>query len=78
MKVADAIKRLKQYDPDNELIIAWWDSEMMAEELKMTGTEWVKICETLSDLSPSANEEVYETALYELIQLRQGDLQWEK
>jgi hypothetical protein len=33
MKVADAIKRLKQYDPDNELIIAWWDSDMIAEEL---------------------------------------------
>ncbi len=75
MKVADAIQRLKQYDPDNELIIAWWDSDMIAEEFKMAEAEWVKICEKLSDLTPLANEEVYETAVYELIQLREGELE---
>ena len=75
MKVADAIKRLKQYDPNNELIIAWWDSDMITEELKMTEPEWTKICEKLSDLTPLANEEIYETAVYELVQLREGELE---
>jgi len=73
MKVANAIKRLQAYDPDDELIIAWWDSEMMPEELKTTKVQWIKICETLDDLTPSINEEIYETALFELVQLQEGD-----
>lgn len=73
MKVANAIKRLQAYDPDDELIIAWWDNEMIPEELEMTKDEWVKVCETLDDLTPLANEEVYETAIYKLVQLQERD-----
>jgi hypothetical protein len=75
MKVANAIKRLQAYDPDDELIIAWWDFEMIPEELKITEIEWSKVCETLDDLTPIANEEIYETAIYKLAQLRDGNKQ---
>ena len=73
MKVANAIKRLQAYDPDDELIIAWWDNDILSEEYKMTKTEWIKICESLDDLTPSINEEMYKQIFIELVQFRKED-----
>lgn len=31
MKVSEAIKSLTQYDPDEEIILAYWDKEFIAD-----------------------------------------------
>jgi len=39
MKVKDAIEYLSKKNPDEQIIIAWWDSEAFAN-LSLTPEEW--------------------------------------
>lgn len=43
MKAQDAIKWLSEYDPEQEIIIAWWDKETTGYEL--TDEQWATVIE---------------------------------
>ena len=47
MKVQDAIKWLSNYDPEQEIIIAWWDKETSGYDL--TDEQWATIVEAVGD-----------------------------
>lgn len=47
MKAQDAIKWLSNYDPEQEIIIAWWDKDTSGYDL--TDEQWATIVEAVSD-----------------------------
>jgi hypothetical protein len=57
MKAQDAIKWLSNYDPEQEIIIAWWDKDTSGYEL--TDEQWLTIVEAVSD-----NDNVFDDVSY--------------
>ncbi len=52
MRVKYLIEQLKEYDPDDELIVAYWDKNHVSENLNrdIDSEQWVKIvdlCDTV-------------------------------
>ena len=46
MKVQELVEQLKQYEPDHELIVAYWDKETIegyTEDLTMTPDQWSEV-----------------------------------
>ena len=52
MKVADIIKTLEEYDPNDSVVIAWWDRESFdPHQLKdMSADEWSSACEYMEEI----------------------------
>ena len=52
MKVADIIRHLEKYDPNDSVVIAWWDREAFDPDLvsELSLDEWGSICESLDDI----------------------------
>lgn len=57
MKAQDAIKWLSEYDPEQEIIIAWWDKDTSGYDL--TDEQWLTIVEAVSD-----NDNVFDDVSY--------------
>jgi|TARA_R110000782_G_scaffold92967_1_gene176421 hypothetical protein len=54
MKIKEAIRLLKQYNEEEEIIIAWWDRSSFN---KMTGDEWSEASEAGDDMDWSSTQE---------------------
>lgn len=57
MKASKAIEMLKDYAPDEEIYIMWWDSEIL--EISLEKSEWNEIVDSLEN-SDIGSEEVSE------------------
>jgi len=63
MKASRAIEMLKDYDPDQELYVLWWDSNIDEDGEDtpiLSSTEWAGIVKTLERWG-EGSEEVNET-----------------
>jgi hypothetical protein len=56
MKVSKAIEYLKDYDPNDELLIAWWDRETTGHD-DISVEEWSKMVQII-DRQDSVFEDV--------------------
>jgi hypothetical protein len=68
MKVSEAIKMLQSYDPNDHVVIGWWSRELFEDEYDIDDNTWQSICESLIDLTDSANADIYDAIVYELEQ----------
>ncbi len=67
MKASKAIEMLKDYAPDEEIYIMWWDSdiaEMVSEKL-LTKADWNDIVHSLEH-NDAGSEEVSEFIIAEI------------
>ena len=64
MKVKEAIKRLNEMSPDDDVIIGWWTRDLSSDTYVIDDERWEQICEQLLDLTNRANEDVYNEILY--------------
>jgi len=50
MKIRDLIKFLQSiYDPNDSIIVAWWDQDSFSEASDMDKDEWAKAAEYITD-----------------------------
>lgn len=49
MKIKDINKHFKDYEPDEEVFIMWWDKEDFDESFpkKMTDQEWITVVKAM-------------------------------
>ena len=67
MKASKAIEMLKGYEPDEEIYILWWDSdiaEMISEE-PLAEDKWNEIVDSLEN-NDAGSEEVSEFIIAEI------------
>ena len=50
MKAKDVIKHIQDYHPDDEIIILWWDSDTVADQV-VSHEEWNKVVNNLDGYS---------------------------
>jgi hypothetical protein len=50
MKAKDVIKHMQDYHPDDEIIILWWDSDTVADQV-VSNEEWNTIVSNFDDYS---------------------------
>jgi len=52
MKVKYLIEQLKKYNPDDEIVVAYWDREWYQDqlELEMTDEQWLDIADDGGDV----------------------------
>jgi hypothetical protein len=46
MKVREALRHLSDYNPDDDLVIVWWDKDWMDNtdsELQLTDEQWEEV-----------------------------------
>lgn len=45
MRVKDVLRNLKEYDPNDEIIIQWWDKDHVSLNINkdISGDQWSKI-----------------------------------
>ena len=59
MKVSKAMEMLKEYAPDEDIYILWWDSEIagMFSENSFTKSEWLGVVDSLEH-NDNGSEEI--------------------
>jgi hypothetical protein len=50
VKASEAIELLKGYAPDDELVIMWWDYDLVNSWEHLTVNEWSDVVEDLGDM----------------------------
>lgn len=67
MKVSKAMEMLKGYEPDEEIYILWWDSEIMEShsDEPLTEADWNDIVHSLEH-NDAGSEEVSEFIVSEI------------
>ena len=52
MKVADIIKTLEEYDPNDSVVIAWWDSDIFDPDLvgTLSSDDWEAACDSMEEI----------------------------
>jgi hypothetical protein len=50
VKASQAIELLKGYAPDDELVIMWWDYDLVNSWEHLTVNEWSDVVEDLGDM----------------------------
>ena len=52
MRVKYLIEQLKEYDPDDELIVAYWDKNHISDSLDrdIDGKQWAEIVDSCDDV----------------------------
>lgn len=67
MKVSKAIEMLKDYKPDEEIYILWWDSEIteMFSEEPLAEDKWNEIVDSLEN-NDIGSEEISEFIVAEI------------
>ena len=52
MKIKHLIEQLKKYNPDDEIVVAYWDREWYQDqcELEMTDEQWLDIADDGGDV----------------------------
>lgn len=54
MKVKDALQMLSRYSPDDEIIIMWWDYELVNSWESLTTDEWSDVVDELDEMEPES------------------------
>lgn len=49
MKVKDVIKSMQYYNPEDEIVILWWDKDIISCEDDLSDNDWAKIVKILDD-----------------------------
>ena len=62
MKVRELMNELKEYDPDDALVVAWWERDLF-DTADMTPEQWVDAAEHLENTDWSST---YDRLLYAL------------
>ncbi len=75
MKASKAIEMLKDYAPDEEIYIMWWDSEIIEahSDEPLTGSEWNEIVDSLEN-NDIGSEEVSDYIVDSIEQTMQDKL----
>jgi hypothetical protein len=83
MRVSKIIECLNTfYEQDDDLIVAWWDRSIANSAIganddneinPVTDDEWARVCHVLEDLTTRANEDVWESIVHTMENLRSGD-----
>jgi len=76
MRVADIIESLKRYDPEDSVVVAWWDRESFDPDLvsELSLDEWGSICESLDDKDWSFTSDQLDVDLREILR-EEGEVQ---
>ena len=76
MKVKDAIQYLNKYEPEDELLIMWWDSDALASpDDTVTNEEWSQIIDQTDGYGfDGINQDIYEILKETLFDIREGTI----
>ena len=60
MKVKEAIKYLGHLDPEDSIVISWWEKDMFSQSEKWTDEQWAFLAERVSSKMDwsNAHEEI--------------------
>jgi len=74
MKAKDVIKYMKEYHPEDELLVMWWDSDVLYNgDSEVTEDEWNGVIDTTDGHGlDSVNDEVYSILKEILFAIRRG------
>jgi len=76
MKVKDVIKYMKEYNPEDRLLIMWWDSDALASPDDIVkNEEWNKIIDRTDGYGfDGVNQDIYEILEETLFDIRKGEI----
>ena len=75
MKVKDAIKYLKEYNPEDEILIMWWDSDVLTyPDDIVSDEEWNKIMDITDGYGfDGVNNDIYDILQETLFEVREKE-----
>jgi hypothetical protein len=75
MKVKDVIEYMKEYNPEDELLVMWWDSDVLYNDLEndpVSKEEWNKIIDKIDGYGfDGINNDIYDILGETLIDIRE-------
>ena len=76
MKVKDVIKYMKEYNPEDRLLIMWWDADVLASPDDIVkNEEWNKIIDQTDGYGfDGVNQDIYEILEETLFDIRKGEI----
>ena len=76
MKVKDVIKYMKEYNPEDRLLIMWWDADVLASPDDIVkNEEWNKIIDQTDGYDfDGVNQDIYEILEETLFDIRKGEI----
>ena len=78
MKVKDVIKYMKEYNPEDELLVMWWDANVLTYPNDIVSNqEWNKIIDRTDGYGfDGVNQDIYEILEETLFDIRKGEIKW--
>ena len=73
MKVKDAIKALKTYDSDENILIWWWDIDPYMDLYNITKEEWEKVMDKVDEYSFDSISETVNDAIQTELKIIRGE-----
>ena len=75
MKVKDVIKYMKEYNPEDRLLIMWWDADVLASPDDIVkNEEWNKIIDQTDGYDfDGVNQDIYEILEETLFDIRKRE-----
>ena len=75
MKVKDAIKYLKEYNPEDQILIMWWDSDVLTyPDDIVSDEEWNKIMDITDGYGfDGVNNDIYDILQETLFEVREKE-----
>ena len=72
MKVKDVIEYMKEYNPEDELLVMWWDSDVLYNDNDtVSKEEWNKIIDQTDGYGfDGVNQDIYEILEETLFDIR--------
>ena len=76
MKVKDVIEYMKEYNPEDELLVMWWDSDVLYNDNDtVSKEEWNKIIDKTDGYGfDGINNDIYEILEETLFDIRKGEI----
>jgi hypothetical protein len=69
MKIQDLIDYLQRnYEPDDAIVVAWWDQEHFDAAVNLSPDEWAQAAEFMGEMDWSVTHETLVCALDEYLQ----------
>ena len=73
MKIENALKTLKSYTNDEEILIWWWDIDPYKDLYNITKEEWKKVIDKLDEYSFDSISETVHDAIQTELEIIRGE-----